>query len=147
MDKELANSKALIKYQSEINKSQITGSSGGTAKSAATSAGSAIAGGGIARSYSSGGTKIPQNYEVNTAYYQGAKNPDAAKYGTFSNGYQPKGISGHGKLKKTGDTIGFTTKTLSGQKQSVTQNIWEADDGTLWYWEGRENKYLSINNK
>lgn len=83
-------------------------------------------------------------YEVNTAYYQGDLNSDANKYGTFSNGYQPKGISGHGTLKKTGDNITFNTNTLSGQKQTVTQNIWKAEDGTKWYWDGRVNKYLQI---
>ena len=84
------------------------------------------------------------SYEVNTAYYQGDLNPDANKYGTFDNGYQPRGISGHGTLSKTGETIQLTTQTLSGQKQTVTQNVWKASDGTLWYWEGRQNKYIMI---
>ena len=83
-------------------------------------------------------------YEVNTAYYQGNLNSDANKYGTFSNGYQPKGISGHGSLKKTGDNITFKTNTLSGQKQTVTQNIWKAEDGTKWYWDGRYNSYIRV---
>lgn len=84
------------------------------------------------------------SYAVNTAYYQGSLNSDANKYGTFSNGYQPKGISGHGKVSKTGDTITFKTETLSGQKQTVTQNIWKAADGTKWYWDGRYNKYIKV---
>lgn len=97
---------------------------------------------------SSGGYSLDDSlgggYAVNTAYYQGDLNSDANKYGTFSNGYQPKGISGHGTLKKTGDNITFNTNTLSGQKQTVTQNIWKAEDGTKWYWDGRVNKYLQI---
>lgn len=93
-------------------------------------------------SYSNGG--YSDSYAVNTAYYQGSLNPDANKYGTFSNGYQPKGISGHGELSKTKDTITFKTKTLSGQSQTVTQNIWKAKDGTKWYWEGRQNKYIQV---
>ena len=101
------------------------------------------------RSYSGGGSGgsgsiSKSSYAVNTAYYQGDLNSDANKYGTFSNGYQPKGISGHGKLSKTGDTITFTTQTLYGQKQTVTQNIWKAADGTTWYWDGRRNQYLKI---
>lgn len=84
------------------------------------------------------------NPEVNTAYYQGDKNPDANKYGTFSNGYQPKGISGHGELEKSGEKVQIDTKTLSGQKQTVVQNVWKADDGTKWYWEGRQNEYLQL---
>ena len=80
-------------------------------------------------------------YPVNTEYYHGNKNPDAEKYGTFKNGYQPKGISGHGKLEKTGDDITFETVTLKGEKKTVKQNIWEAEDYSKWYWDGRENKY------
>lgn len=82
------------------------------------------------------------SYEVNTAYYQGDLNSDANKYGTFSNGYQPKGISGHGTLSKTGEQIKLNTTTLGGQQQTVIQNIWKAEDGTKWYWDGRYNKYL-----
>lgn len=89
-------------------------------------------------------SSIDKKYAVNTAYYQGAKNSDCAKYGTFDNGYQPKGINGYGKVTKTGDTITFKTQTLSGQKQTVTQNIWKTPDGSLWYWEGRQNKYVKI---
>jgi hypothetical protein len=89
-----------------------------------------------------GGTQ--ENYAVNTAYYQGDLNSDAKKYGAFSNGYQPKGISGHGTLSKSGQTIEISTQTLSGQKQILVQNVWKAQDGTLWYWEGRQNKYIRI---
>lgn len=82
------------------------------------------------------------SYAVNTPYYQGDLNADANRFGTFSNGYQPKGIEGHGTLSKSGDTVTFNTQTLGGQKQTVTQNIWKAQDGTKWYWDGRVNKYL-----
>lgn len=95
-------------------------------------------------SSSSGISKSSNSYAVNTAYYQGALNSDANKYGTFSNGYQPKGITGHGTLKKNGETIRIDTQTLSGQKQTVIQNVWEAEDGTTWYWEGRQNKYIKV---
>ncbi len=88
--------------------------------------------------------KDSSSYPVSTAYYQGNLNPDANKYGTMGNGYQPKGISGHGTLKKSGDTLTIQTKTLSGQKQTVTQNIWKAEDGTKWYWEGRDNEYKQV---
>ena len=107
----------------------------------------------INASYGSGGTELidsQENYEVNTAYYQGNLNSDAKTYGTFSNGYQPKGISGHGTLTKSkdkkgnADTITFNTQTLSGQKQTVTQNIWKAEDGTKWYWDGRYNEYIQV---
>lgn len=96
-------------------------------------------------SYSSGGDGgYTNSAAVNTAYYSGALNPDASKYGTFSNGYQPKGISGHGTLTKANASIKINTQTLSGQKQTVIQNVWKAEDGTKWYWEGRQNKYIQI---
>lgn len=79
---------------------------------------------------------------VSTEYYKGPMNKDVEKYGAFSNGYQPKGISGHGKLTKSGQTYTFNTKTLSGAYKNVTQNVWKAEDGSLWYWDGRQNKYL-----
>lgn len=63
-------------------------------------------------------------------------------YGYFSNGYQPKGIKGHGKLTKTDNTFVNYTQTLDGKSIGVTQNIWKATDGTYWYWEGREMMYI-----
>lgn len=94
-------------------------------------------------SSSSGSASINKN-AVSTAYYQGDLNSDANVYGTFSNGYQPKGISGHGKLSKSGATYSFDTQTLYGQKQNVTQNVWTAEDGTYWYWDGVDNKYKQL---
>ena len=85
---------------------------------------------------------------VNTPYYKGAKNSDCAKYGTFSNGYQPKGITGHGKLSKSGKTMQLTTEVKygadAGKQLTLTQTVWKAEDGTLWYWEGRQNKYIQL---
>ena len=82
---------------------------------------------------------------ITTDYFSGTIPADtlqaSQQYGTFSNGYQPKGINGHGALKKTGDTIDVKTTSLSGQNRTIEQNIWKAEDGTLWYWEGREMKY------
>ena len=83
-------------------------------------------------------------YEVVTAYYRGDKNADCATFGTFSNGYQPKGISGHGTLHQSGEKIEVKTQTLYGQTQVVVQNVWKAQDGTKWYWEGRQNKYIQL---
>lgn len=85
--------------------------------------------------------------EVQTEYYSGELNADAKIYGTFSNGYQPKGISGHGTLSKTGNYVTLETQTLDGTTKSVRQNIWQAQDGTWWYWEGRQNKYIQLSRK
>jgi hypothetical protein len=88
--------------------------------------------------------------KVSTEFYQGAINPDVAEFGAFENtkdesgaAYQPKGISGHGKLFKTGDTLTLTTENLRGTESDVTQNVWEAEDGTHWIWDGAQNKYIS----
>lgn len=62
----------------------------------------------------------------------------ASKYGTFSNGYQPKGISGYGKLTKSGHTC-----TINGKEQ----NIWlTTGDGVTraWYWDGSSRTYVGI---
>jgi hypothetical protein len=74
----------------------------------------------------------------------GKVNPDAKEFGTFANGYQPKGISGHGTLKKTGKTISLRVKTLKGEIKTSNQNIWEAEDGTRWIWDGQTNKYVQL---
>lgn len=85
---------------------------------------------------------------ISTPYYIGRKNFDCDKYGTFSNGYQPKGISGHGKLTKSGETMQLTTEVKygadKGKQLTLTQTVWKAEDGTLWYWEGRQNKYIQL---
>jgi len=95
------------------------------------------------------GINLNDNSQVSTPYYRGTINPDANKYGTFSNGYQPKGISGHGELANTGYTWVMDTAAKygedAGKTKTVKQNVWQAQDGTLWYWEGRENKYKQIN--
>lgn len=62
----------------------------------------------------------------------GAPTKDAAKYGTFSNGYQPKGIGDYGKVSKTGNKVVVNGKT---------QNLWKTNDGTLWYWDGSVRAY------
>lgn len=59
---------------------------------------------------------------------------DAKIYGTFSNGYQPKGISGHGALSKTGRTA----QAGNGNYQ----NVWQAEDGTYWFWDGNTRTYV-----
>ena len=86
----------------------------------------------------------------NTAELE-AVNKDVAKYGAFagtkdSNGvaYQPKGISGYGTVSKTSQKVFVDTKTKSGTKKTVIQNVWKTKDGTKWYWEGRENKYKKL---
>jgi hypothetical protein len=140
---DLANKKALYDHEHKSSGVGITGSTGSYTGGVSSYDKSTR---NKAQNMNTGSTSISKYMTpaVNTAYYQGAKNKDANIYGTFDNGYQPKGITGHGKITKTGDTITFKTQTLSGQKQTVTQNIWKAADGTKWYWEGRQNKYIQV---
>jgi hypothetical protein len=141
LEKKLANDKALLKYESELNRVNIGGGGGGGSASYPS------------YDYNKDGAVngkdnnyIKKTGAVSTAYYQGAKNSDAAKYGTFANGYQPKGISGHGKLTKTGKTEEVHTSIQygdnKGQKVVVNQNVWKAEDGTKWLWDGINNKYV-----
>lgn len=87
------------------------------------------------------------SYAVNTPYYQGNLNPDANKFGTFANGYQPKGITTKdGKeyvLEKSGAKYTNKTKTLSGQYKEENQTVWMAG-GKYYYWEGRDNEYKEL---
>ena len=89
-----------------------------------------------------------QAYQVASQYYRGdmpaQTQKDADKYGTFSNNYQPKGIEGHGSLSKSGETTTFDTVDLNGNKQKVTQNIWKAEDGTKWVWDGKTLQYNQV---
>lgn len=63
---------------------------------------------------------------------------DAKTYGTFSNGYQPKGISGHGLLSQTG--------RVAEAPNGKTQNVWQAEDGTYWFWDGNTRTYVPFAN-
>ena len=64
--------------------------------------------------------------------YTGTKHKDA-KYGTFSNGYQPNNINGT-KLKNSGMSTSITGKN---------QTIWQAN-GKYWLWRGDLNKYIEV---
>jgi hypothetical protein len=113
---------------------------------------SSSSGGSISKSSGSGGSggviapQAKSNLVTNSAYWNKEINSDVEKYGAFSNGYQPKGISGHGKLTRGSNYVTFETETLHGIKQTVTQKTWVAEDGTEWYWDGRQNKYIRVSN-
>lgn len=99
----------------------------------------------------SSSSKSGSSNEITTAYYSG-KLPSAtsnaiSSYGTFSNGYQPKGIIGYGTVEQATDKNGnkLTTKvtstTLQGTKTVTTQKVWQTTDGTKWIWNGMSMKY------
>ena len=89
---------------------------------------------------SSGGSSAKSNGWTSTGMSMNTRNTtkSAKEYGTFSNGYQPKGISGYGKLSKSGQTINVNGKT---------QNVWlTTGDGKTraWYWDGKSKTYVGI---
>ena len=142
LDKQLANEKSLLNYQNMLSK-QSYGSVGGSSGSVKRTSGSTSYGSAKAVNFSDTVGSVKGNTAVSTNYYQGAANKDC-KYGTFKNGYQPDNVNGK-KLKKTGDTVTFTTTyqygAQKGQKVTVTQNVWEDTSGNKWYWDGIANKY------
>lgn len=75
------------------------------------------------------GKTVTYNAGVNP--YTKTTNPDVKK-GTFSNGYQPNNVGGK-KLYKT-DTQDY----MNG----VLQTVWTTKNGTLYIWDGLQNKYL-----
>ena len=131
-------------FNASLSASKSYSSSGGSSGSysSSKSSGSSSSSSGTPAGPEPYAVKNNKAYAVNTAYYKGDLNPDA-KNGTFSNGYQPNNVNGK-KLSKTGDTIELQTQTLSGQKQTVVQNVWKTSDGTRYYWEGRQNRYIEL---
>lgn len=69
---------------------------------------------------------------------------DAEVYGTFSNGYQPKGISGYGELEASGLKVGdvFMNDGSSFSKQK----IWQAG-GHYFVWDGSIKDYVDVTDK
>lgn len=93
---------------------------------------------------------VSRAHKVSTPYWRGAINSDVAKYGAFNTEYdttpyQPKGISGHGYLTATGQTVQVTSVVkygnYAGMSVTNTQKVWKAEDGTKWIWNGTANKY------
>lgn len=70
----------------------------------------------------------------------------AKEFGVFSNGYQPKGISGVGAVSKSGKTVGqvLGTGSLNSSGNNIdNQNIWTAG-GRYWIWDGGTRQYIDI---
>lgn len=103
------------------------------------SSGGGRSSGGSSGGRSSSGSSGSSN-TITTAYYSGKINPDA-KYGTFSNGYQPNNVGGQ-KLTGTGKYINKQGVTLQGTKTTTKQQIWQTSSGAQYYWDGNKNKYI-----
>lgn len=90
------------------------------------------------------------NYQVNTAYYQGGLNPDT-QYGTFGtkdkNGmeYQPNNIGGK-KLTSSGKTAGqiFGQNAVNSSGVNIAnQKVWKLDN-KYYIWNGSKNQYERV---
>ena len=95
----------------------------------------------MSNSYSYGGGGGYDDEYLSDTPVTSTPQSDAKTYGTFNNGYQPKGISGHGAVTKTGGKVVVTNK--NGNK--ANQNIWKTPDGLLWYWDGQAGQYQRYN--
>lgn len=115
-----------------------------TANARYGSGGSGGSGGGYGSLSDGGGSSLNDSGKTVNPY-TGTRSKDADTFGTFSNGYQPKGINGYGAVSKTGDTYTFETVNPDGTPMTAKQNIWKTPDGTKWYWDGRYNQYIKFN--
>lgn len=91
------------------------------------------------------GKKTVLPYSVNP--YTGEDNKDISskrdtalaykKYNAFENGYQPKGVFYDGK-----DYGGVSHSGLWDEIYGNMQRVHQTKDGSLWIWDGRNNKYI-----
>lgn len=80
------------------------------------------------------GKKTTVSSSVNP--YTGSDNSELIEeFGAFDNGYQPRGVRGHGKLLRS---VG--KDAINGNMQ----NIFEAADASLWIWDGSINEYRMV---
>jgi hypothetical protein len=107
--------------------------------SAGSSGGSGGSGGGSS-SLSGGGSN---SVSGSSAQLSGGDS-DAKKYGTFSNGYQPKGISGYGELKASGLKVGDVF--MNDGSGFSKQKIWQAG-GHYFVWDGSIKDYVDVTDK
>ena len=121
----LAEEKRQYNASLQLQREQFEYQKAQASKSSSSSGGSSSSGS-IKKSSSSSSKSTGTSASVNK------EKSDAETYGTFSNGYQPKGIGSYGKVSKTGDKVVVNGKT---------QNLWQTSDGTLWYWDGSVRQY------
>lgn len=68
---------------------------------------------------------------------------DGSVYGNDASG-RPIGLTGHGKLSPTGKTAVFKATTSSGKTASTEQPVMQAEDGSLWYWNPMQHRYVAF---
>ena len=109
------------------------------------------------KKYTFGDGYNPYTYENNKAKYP----YEAEEYGFFSNGYQPKGIKGYGKVISTGAIDEYTgqniwrtksTADIDGDGKVTAREMVQAKKtygdvaltDRFWLWSGTDNKYIDV---
>lgn len=70
---------------------------------------------------------------------------DAKAYGTFSNGYQPKGVGNDGTLSKSGVKVGEIFGDSLGSARA-NQQIWKTKNNKYYVWLGINEGYKDVTN-
>lgn len=141
--------KQLAEEKRQFNAQMAKSSSSGGGSRRSYSSGSSKSSGGTAKitktssAKDSKSAKSAKNSKKTTTKKYKDNSADIKNYGTFSNGYQPKGIGKYGKVSK------YTVKDKNGkdvvQKVNIngkTQNVWKTKDGSLWAWDGSTREYV-----
>jgi hypothetical protein len=127
--------KRQFDLQYSLAKSSSSGGSGGSSGAKISSSGNNNTAKVTNTKASTQKTTQTSKEGINAKALPSGTQKDIQTYGAFSNGYQPKGISGYGAVAKTGLTI-----SVNGN----VQNIWKTSDGTRWYWDGSTRTYKKM---
>lgn len=111
--------------------------------SLASKSSSGGSGGGSSGSSGSGSTKLSSGGSNSQAKLTDVKS-DAEKYGTFSNGYQPKGVDGYGELSASKLKVQDVFNELG--TSFGKQTIWQAG-GHYFVWDGKSKDYVDVTTK
>lgn len=93
-------------------------------------------------------TEVTNNNPQNNITTNTAQS-DIEKFGTFSNGYQPKGVNGS-KLSASGLKVWNVFDEGTSQKNATAfgkQNIWKDTKGNYWVWDGAIKDYIDVTKK
>ena len=76
------------------------------------------------------------------------KQPVGGGAGTYDQTYdtgadgRPTGLTGHGVLTNTGNKAEVRVTTLGGKNGVTSVPVMQAQDGTLWYWDHMQRRYV-----
>lgn len=136
---------AQLEANTELQKAQLEASLNASASSSNSGSSSDTLLWYFTGTYDDYGNPIFRNSDGKTQAFGMGVNPYTgtihkdAKYGTFSNGYQPNNIGGN-KL--------FAQEEYEVYVNGKKQKVWSYDNGeTLWAWDGSINEYVDVTSK